>query len=136
MAFDPEKIDLPKGWVRCILEDIGEIYSGGTPSTREPHLWGNEIAWVTPADLSKYKEMYISKGKKSISRYGLQYSNAKLLPAGSVLFSSRAPIGYIAIASDPLSTNQGFKNIVPYEGINSEYLYYYLLCIKHVIIEK
>lgn len=136
IAFDPEKIDIPKGWIRCSLKDIGEIYSGGTPSSRELSFWGDEIAWVTPADLSGYKEMYISKGKKSITKYGLQNSSAKTLPGGSVLFSSRAPIGYVAIASETLTTNQGFKNIVPYGGINSQYLYYYLLCIKHVAIKK
>lgn len=136
MAFDPEKIDLPKGWIKCSLKDIGEIYSGGTPSTTELSFWGGEIAWVTPADLSGYKEMYISKGKKSITKYGLQNSSAKVVPIGSVLFSSRAPIGYVVIASKELSTNQGFKNIVPYGGISSQYLYYYLSCIKHIAIKQ
>lgn len=115
------------------LADIGTIVSGGTPSTKEPTYWNGEIPWVTPADLSGYSEKYISKGAKSITQSGLENSSAKLMPKDSVLFSSRAPIGYVAIAMNVLCTNQGFKSIIPNQDlINSDYLYYYLKFGKHL----
>jgi type I restriction enzyme S subunit len=123
---------LPKGWTLCKLLDIGKIISGGTPSTKEPDYWGDEVEWITPADLSGYSNKFISKGRKSITKKGLQSSSAKLLPKGAVLFSSRAPIGYVVIAANDLCTNQGFKNIVPNSYVNNEYLYYYLKASKHL----
>lgn len=113
-------------WVECELKSIGEIYSGGTPKTSISEYWGDEIPWISPADLSKYKKKYISKGKKSITQLGLEKSSAKLIPNGSILFSSRAPIGYVVIANNPLATNQGFKSIHPNNFIFNEYIYYYL----------
>src|SRR5436190_2891464 len=117
---------LPPTWRILKLSDVGKIVSGGTPSTIEMSYWSDEIAWITPADLSGYAGKYISKGKKSISKKGLSNSSARLLPQGSVLFSSRAPIGYVAIASNELATNQGFKNIIPFPKVDSTFLYYYL----------
>ena len=125
-----EMIEVPKGWIKVYLSDIGQIVSGGTPSTTISEYWNNEVNWISPADLSGYKKKVISKGAKSISRIGLLKSSAKLIPAGSVLFSSRAPIGYVAIAGSELCTNQGFKSVVPYRGIFNEYLYYFLLSAK------
>ena len=117
---------LPDNWKLLKLRDVGKVISGGTPSTAISSYWSDEISWITPADLSGYTEKYISKGRKSISQKGLVNSSAKLLPKGSVLFSSRAPIGYVAIASHELATNQGFKNIIPTKGVSSSFLYYYL----------
>ena len=117
---------LPIDWIFVSLKDIGAIVSGGTPSTKIPEFWNGEIPWITPADLSGYNEKYISRGKKNITFLGLQKSSAKLLPEGSILFSSRAPIGYVVIAKNKLATNQGFKNIIPFKYIISEYVYYYL----------
>ncbi len=105
-----KKYKLPKEWRWVTLEDIGIIYSGGTPSTKEPEFWEGDISWITPADLSNYTEIYISRGKRNISKLGLDYSSATLLPKDTILFSSRAPIGYVAIAKNELATNQGFKN--------------------------
>lgn len=121
-------------WVR--LCDIGQIVGGGTPSTSVPSFWNDEIAWITPADLSGYSEKYISKGRKSISSAGLINSGAKLLPKGSIVFSSRAPIGYVALASNPLATNQGFKSIVPSELVLPEFVYYYLKSAKWLAEEQ
>ncbi|MFW5727815.1 MAG: restriction endonuclease subunit S, partial [Spirochaetia bacterium] len=118
------------GWVECQLKDIGTIVSGGTPKTKIPEYWGGDVAWITPADLSGYKSKYIKRGKKSITQQGLSNSSAKLMPAGSVLFSSRAPVGYTVIAANSLATNQGFKSIVPYSFILSDFLYYYFRSIK------
>lgn len=123
---------LPDGWRWVKLGDLGKVISGGTPSTSDPSYWSDEISWITPADLSGYEEKFISKGRKSISKKGLENSSAKLLPKGSVLFSSRAPIGYVAIASGELATNQGFKNIIPSKDVISDFLYYYLKASKQL----
>lgn len=136
MSIEKNNKVLPEKWITCKLKDVGEIISGGTPSTNEPSFWGDEISWITPADLSGYKSIFISKGRKSISIKGLQSSSARLIPKGSVLFSSRAPIGYVVIASNELATNQGFKNIVPYSGIDSKYLYYYLIANRQLAEEN
>ena len=117
---------LPEGWEWKKLGDIGEICSGGTPSTRDETNFDGDIPWITPADLSNFEGIYIEKGKRNISEKGLSGSSAKVLPKNSVIFSSRAPIGYVAIASNPLTTNQGFKNIILKEQILPEYVYYYL----------
>lgn len=117
-------------WRVMTLGEVGEIVSGGTPSTAIPEYWGDEINWISPSDLTGYKEKSIKKGAKSITKLGLKNSSARVIPKGSVLFSSRAPIGYVAIAADDLSTNQGFKSIVPHEFVLSEYLYYFLSASK------
>ncbi|MFW5871803.1 MAG: restriction endonuclease subunit S [bacterium] len=121
---------LPEGWIWTTIGDIGIVKSGGTPSTRNKEFWGDDISWITPADLSGYNEKYISKGNRSISKLGLDYSSAKLLPVGTILFSSRAPIGYTVIAKNELATNQGFKNLIPTKSINREYVYYYFTTLK------
>jgi len=116
---------LPEGWTLTTIGEIGIVQSGGTPSTRNKEFWGDEISWITPADLSGYNGKFISKGNRSITKTGLDYSSAKLLPKGTILFSSRAPIGYTVIAKNELATNQGFKNLIPTGSLNSEYVYYY-----------
>ena len=122
--------ELPAAWGTCVLSDLGEINSGGTPSTKNPEFWGDEIPWISPSDLTGYKAKYIARGAKSLSRKGLTKSSAKLLPAGSIHFSSRAPIGYVAISSQSLCTNQGFKSLSPADGVFNEYVYFYLKSIK------
>ena len=121
---------LPEGWIWSTIGDIGIVQSGGTPSTRNKEFWEGEISWITPADLSGYKGKYISKGNRSISKLGLDHSSAKLLPKGTILFSSRAPIGYTVIAKNELATNQGFKNLIPTKSLNCEYVYYYFQTLK------
>jgi len=109
------------------LRDIGQIVGGGTPRTDEPSYWNNgDIPWITPADLSGYNKKHIAEGSRDITKKGLSESSATLMPAGSVLFSSRAPIGYVVIASRDVSTNQGFKSICPFVPGCSEYVYCYL----------
>jgi type I restriction enzyme, S subunit len=109
------------------MQDIASIVGGGTPSTGNLAFWkGGDIPWITPADLSGYGQKTISRGARNITRLGLERSGAMLLPSGAVLFSSRAPIGYVAIASNPVSTNQGFKSFVLEPGITPDYVYYYL----------
>lgn len=124
---DSELGMIPKGWEVKTLDDIGDIVSGGTPSTKNEEYYGGDISWITPKDLSGYDRKFISKGERSITELGLQKSSAKLLPKGTVLFSSRAPIGYVAIAEKEVSTNQGFKSVVCNEEImNNNYVYYFL----------
>jgi len=121
---------LPKDWKWVKLGETGKILSGGTPSTSIPEYWNGNINWIAPSDLTRYKNKSIRKGKKSITESGLKNSSARLMPKGSVLFSSRAPIGYVVIADSELCTNQGFKSIIPNENIISDFLYYFLLASK------
>lgn len=109
------------------IEEIAEVVGGGTPSTSNPDYWGDEIPWLTPKDLSGYPERYISKGERKISKKGLINSSAKLVPTGTVLLTSRAPIGYLAIAQNEVCTNQGFKSlIVDKEKADNLFIYYLL----------
>lgn len=126
------KKEIPNSWMITELRSIGDVVSGGTPATKEATYWGDGVNWISPADLTGYTKKYIARGSKSITELGLKKSSAKLMPAGSVHFSSRAPIGYVAISSEPMSTNQGFKSIVPANGIFNEYLYYYLKSAKQL----
>lgn len=130
MKEQQEKYDLPEGWVWVTIDDIGIVVSGGTPSTKNKEFWGGDISWITPADLSNYNEKYIVRGSRNITQIGLDYSSAKLISKGSILFSSRAPIGYVVIAKNDLSTSQGFKNLIPMSQIDSEYIYYYFSTLK------
>ena len=118
--------DIPETWAFVRLKHIGTVIGGGTPKTNVPSFWDGEIPWLTPADLSGHKEIYVSAGGRNIKREGLDSSSAQLMPAGAVLYSSRAPIGYVAISANPIATNQGFKSVVPYDFSMSEYLYYCL----------
>lgn len=117
------------------IDDIGEVVSGGTPSTSKDEYWYGDIGWITPKDLSTYEDIYISRGERNISSEGLNNSSAKLVPKNTVLMTSRAPIGYIAIANNELSTNQGFKSLICDERIcHYKYFYYWLkLNIKYII---
>lgn len=128
---DSELGEIPEGWQNGTLSDIGEIVGGGTPSKKmiEYYIEGN-IPWITPKDLSEQKNTFISNGKTNITELGLKKSSAKMIPEKSVLFSSRAPIGYIAISTQPVSTNQGFKSIIPKKS--KHYSFVYLLLKSQV----
>lgn len=116
---------IPEGWGVGTVEALGTIVGGGTPSkTREDFYCNSGIAWITPKDLSNCSDKYISHGATDITHEGYRNSSAKIMPPGTVLFSSRAPIGYLAIALSEISTNQGFKSIVPNKGYGSEFVYY------------
>ena len=116
-------------WKEVKLGDVGKIVGGATPSTRNPQNYGGVIPWITPKDLSINKERFIEFGERNISELGLNSCSAKMLPKGSILFSSRAPIGYVAIAHTSLCTNQGFKSFVPDTDKMDSMFSYYLL--KH-----
>ncbi|MED3643802.1 restriction endonuclease subunit S [Caldifermentibacillus hisashii] len=125
---------IPKGWKIGSINDLGTIVSGGTPSKKkEEYYTEHGIPWITPKDLSLNKNRFISRGTIDITEEGLKNSSAKLMPKGTVLFSSRAPIGYIAIAKNEVSTNQGFKSIIPKNNIGSEFVYQFLKMNKEII---
>jgi type I restriction enzyme S subunit len=108
---------IPSTWQWVRLDQVGAIMGGGTPSSNDAACFaesGTAIAWLTPADLSGFTGRYIAHGARDITASGLRSSSATLMPAGSVLFTSRAPIGYVAIAEKSVTTNQGFKSVVPF----------------------
>lgn len=121
------KIKLQEGWKEVELGDICEIVSGTTPSTIKPEFWNGDIFWITPADIENGHNWYCYKTKKKITNQGLQSSSLRLLPKGTVMLTSRAPIGKVAIAGVEMCSNQGFKNFIcNNEIILPEYLYFWL----------
>lgn len=123
-------------FINVKLSDIGEVVGGATPSTKNPDNYDGNIAWITPKDLAGYNKVYISKGERNITEMGFKSCSTKILPKNSVLFSSRAPIGYVAISANDLCTNQGFKSIIPNDKIDYKFLYYLLKHNKDYIASK
>ena len=117
---------MKNNWKKIKLSEVADVVGGGTPSTNNFEYWEGDIPWITPKDLSDYNERYISKGNRNISQLGLKNSSARILPKGTVLLTSRAPIGYIAIAEQEVCTNQGFKSLVLKEENDSQFFYYLL----------
>ncbi len=116
-----------RNWKEYKIKDIAEVIGGGTPRTDNPDFWNGDIPWITPRDLTGYSKRYISKGERFISSEGLKGSSTRLLPKGTVLLTSRAPIGYVAIADNEICTNQGFKNLVLNEDlVYNKFIYYWI----------
>lgn len=114
-------------WHDGYLSDLGRIVAGGTPSKDKPEYYcDNGIAWITPKDLSVDRSVFVSHGENDITDLGYAKSSATKMPKGTVLFSSRAPIGYIAIASNEVTTNQGFKSVIPNENVGTGFMYFLL----------
>lgn len=126
--FEESELGLiPKNWKLGTISDLGEVAGGATPSKKNEDFYtARGIPWITPKDLSKINNKYISRGEIDITQKGFSNSSVKLLPKGTVLFSSRAPIGYIAIAKNEVTTNQGFKSVIPFKHVGSEFVYYLL----------
>ena len=121
-------------WKQGTISDLGRIVGGGTPSKKEPSYYTQQgISWITPKDLSRNTAKFIQRGEVDITQEGLNASGATIMPAGTVLFSSRAPIGYMAIACNDVTTNQGFKSVIPHDFVGSAYLYYFLKANKNAI---
>ncbi len=133
IGAEEEPYKLPSNWVWTRLGDITNVVSGGTPSTSKEEYYNGNIPWITPKDLSNYKEKYILNGARNITEEGLKKSSAVLLPINSVLMSSRAPIGYVVINKKEVSTNQGFKSFTPSISYIPEYLYHYLKKSKNYL---
>lgn len=114
-------------WKTVKLSDIGEIVGGATPPTSREEYYNGDIPWITPKDLAGYHERYITRGERNITKEGLDACSVRMMPQNTVLFSSRAPIGYVAIAKNAICTNQGFKSIIPNNNIDSLFLYYLMI---------
>ena len=114
-------------WVERKISDIGTVVGGATPSTKKLENYENgKIAWITPKDLSSFSGRYVEHGERNITEIGLKSCSTQLLPPNTVLFSSRAPIGYVAIAANEVCTNQGFKSVIPNENTDPLFLFYLL----------
>ena len=113
-------------WKKFNLSEIGEVVGGATPSTKDSSNYDGNISWITPKDLASFTGRYIKKGERSITKKGFESCSTKMLPKNSILFSSRAPIGYVAIAANDLCTNQGFKSFIPGEKVDYLFMYYVL----------
>ena len=132
---DELPFEIPEGWEWARLETLGTIIGGGTPKTGVSEFWSDEasgIPWITPADMGAQPNVFISAGKRFISNVGLEKSSAQLLPTGSVLMSSRAPIGYLGIAANPIATNQGFKSVALIDNAMNRWL----ICVLEAIMDS
>lgn len=120
------KREIPAGWKAGSLDDLGQIVGGSTPSTLNPDHFGKHmIPWITPKDLSNNKgRKFIARGETDVSETGKRSASLTLYPGGTVLMSSRAPVGYLAIALNPVTTNQGFKSFVPSKDYGTSFVYY------------
>jgi hypothetical protein len=131
----PEPWPIPSSWKWTVTGEIADVVGGGTPSSADPANFAESgVAWLTPADLSGYREKRVLRGRRDLSPKGLSESSARLVPVGTVLPSSRAPIGYVAIAANELATNQGFKSFILHDGLVPDYVYYYLLRAKDLAV--
>jgi len=117
---------IPEDWEVKSIETVADVVGGGTPSTKNSEYWDGDIPWITPRDLSNFKFRYIAKGERSITKKGLEDSSAKLVPENTVLLTTRAPVGYLAISKNEVSTNQGFRSLIPKNGVKTEFLFYLL----------
>ena len=115
---------MASNWKKIELGEIASIIGGGTPSSKIDDYWEGDIPWITPKDLSNHPYKLISRGSRNITQLGLEKSSARLMPAGTLLISSRAPIGYTAIAKNELCTSQGFKSLILKDGYSSDFFYY------------
>ncbi len=113
-------------WPMVELGDVSEVVSGATPKREVPAYWNGDVDWVTPKDLTDLEGRYIDEAPEKITEAGYKSCSTHLVPAGSVLLSSRAPIGHLAITKRPVCTNQGFKNFVPGPNVDAEFLYWAL----------
>lgn len=114
-------------WIECKVSELGEVISGATPKTEKQEYWDGDVIWITPHDMSKLRTPFVNNSSRKITRLGLNSCSANLLPKGSLVLSSRAPIGYFAIAQTDLTTNQGCKSIKFFKGHDPLFHYYNFL---------
>ena len=127
---------IPEGWKVGRLDEIADVVGGSTPSKAKPEYYTQKgIAWLTPKDLSNHPAVYSSRGEIDITEEGYNSTSTKLMPKGTVLFTSRAPIGYISIAQNDICTNQGFKSVVPKKA-GTCFLYCFLKYVTPEIENK
>ena len=114
------------GWTETTLGDIADVIGGGTPSTTKPEYWGGEIVWLTPTEVVPRDGQLIADSERRITTEGLKNSGAQLLPAGSVILTTRASVGFVGISGVELATNQGFQSLVPSDEVLSKFLMYWI----------
>ena len=124
--YQKETNELPAGWQQKKLGDVCEVINGGTPKTNIKEYWDGNILWITPKDLGRNKNIFVDDTIRKITVLGLKKSSAQLIPANSIILSTRAPIGYLAINKIEISTNQGCRGVVPSKKIKTIFLYYFL----------
>jgi type I restriction enzyme S subunit len=123
-------IELPGGWQLTAIADVAEVVGGGTPSTKDPMHFGEDVPWITPKDLSTHRGRYIGRGARSLSHAGYRACSARRLPPGTVLVSSRAPVGLVAIAEQEVTTNQGCRSLVLRAEHSPQFFYYSMLASR------
>ncbi len=121
-------------WTKTPISRMGNVVAGGTPDSTDTDCWGGDIAWATPTDITKLHTRHISRTERYVTPLGLSSSSAKNLPAGTVIVCTRATVGALAIAKVPMTTNQGFKNIVPNGKHDSDFVYYLLRQNKKALV--
>lgn len=117
---------MSKEWTETTLGEIAEVIGGGTPSTNVPEYWGDDVIWLTPTEIVAIDGKTVRDSIRKLSHEGLANSGAQLLPKGSVILTSRASIGFVAISECELSTNQGFQSLVPGEKVLAHFLMYWI----------
>lgn len=117
------------------LDEVSDVINGGTPKTGVKEYWDGDNLWITPAEMGKRETPYIAESQRTLSEQGLQNSSATLVPPYSVIMSTRAPIGHLVINTKPMAFNQGCRGIVPRDGLEHKYLYYFLLCSVELLNE-
>lgn len=127
-----ERPELPEGWEWKAMGEIADVVGGSTPSSKSPAFWGGDISWLAVSDLTGYTAKKIGRGARTITQVGYDSCATQMLPADTVLFSSRAPIGYVAIAANELCTSQGFKSFVLRDEVSADYVYWWLKSAKDV----
>jgi len=126
--------EIPEDWEVVTIDDVADVIGGGTPSTTVPNYWNGSINWFTPTEVGSSKYVYTSKRK--ITDDGLKSSSAKILPVGTILLTSRAGIGDLAILRDEACTNQGFQSLITNDSMDNEYLYYLMATLKNVLLKN
>lgn len=130
LSFPIPNSELPQGWHWVKLGEVCEVVTGATPRTDDPNNWDGEILWATPNDMGKLREFTIEDTERKISQKGFESCSTKLLPPESVLLTTRAPIGHLAINLKPMCTNQGFKSLIPTSKIYNWFLFF---ALKHFV---
>lgn len=125
--------EVPTGWKVAQLGDLAEVIGGTTPSRSKPEYWGGEIPWVVPSELTNLPGRYLTETRESITEAGVKSAGLRIVPAGSILLTSRATIGLTAINAIPVATNQGFQNLVPGDEVDHLWLFYRVSALSQVL---
>jgi type I restriction enzyme S subunit len=121
-----DRKQLPEGWKVKTIGSVVTVINGGTPKSEQTEYWNGEIFWITPKDMGKLDNIYVSNTIRKITQLGLERSSAKVIPQNSIILSTRAPIGHLAINQVPMATNQGCRGLIPTSDLDTKLLFYFL----------